>query len=691
MTEDVQRFYTSLLEEVSNRAVATNEHTRTVFVEEICRRLAESDNLQVITPCFFDGRGHRRRKIGLDGYSDELILLDGELQVVIAELSQGPVAQELGTAEVNTLIAKAVGFVDDALNGRLSETLEPSTPAADLALSIMEKKGRIRTLRVALLTNFALGARVRVVDRETIAGVKVEYTVWDLNRIFQLSASGAREPSDIDLTKIVPNGLSALRAGIGDAGYAAYLCVVPGAVLATIYDELGTRILEGNVRAFLSAKGTVNKGIRRTITEEPFKFFAFNNGITATASDATVVEGDHGCRITRLLDLQIVNGGQTTASLFNALSKDKADLSQVFVQMKLSVLNAEAAQTMIPEISRYANTQNKVSEADLFANHAFHRRVEELSRRIWAAPKPGSQQGTHWFYERARAQYLTEQLKLTPAKQAVFAAQNPKDQLITKTDLAKLENTWAMLPHAVSFGAQKNFARYASVASKAFEERPHDFNDRWFHHLVAKALLFREAERLVSKATWYRQGYRANIVTYALARLVALIQKETPGHVLDLDDIWKTQRVPDVVADQILLCAEVAQAVIIAPVAPWTNVTEWAKKEDCWVRLQNAQVPVHAELFKHLKPIAEERVESRDARGLAKEDEKISAQAQVLKLASEGYWGRVLASKTSRRVLSHTEHELIIKFASNTKWIPTDKQAERLMDAYNRLEAEGLD
>jgi len=689
MADDLGAFFTDLMQEVAASASANGEFTRTALVENLATRLVVGEDLQDWVPCYHDGRGYRKRPLGVDGYSVDELELDGTLQVLIAEHREGADPEVLNTGEVNGTFNRAVNFVVDARAGLLHEELEPSTPAADLARLIYESRGSIRTLRVLVVSNASLGARYREVERSSIDSMKVELHIWDLARFHQLAAVGGREEIDFDVTSLAPDGLPALPAGIGEAEYGAYLCVVPGSVLADVYGEYGSRILEGNVRAFLSARGSVNKGMRRTILNHPDQFFAFNNGITATA---TKVETGPTGNIIRIRDLQIVNGGQTTASLYNARERDKASLAGVFVQMKLSVLAPDVALSMIPEISRYANTQNKVSEADLFANHPFNRRVEEIARQIWAPSRTGSRQMTHWFYERARAQYQTEQIKLTPAQRKAFLLQNPKDQVITKTELAKFENTWRKLPHLVSAGAQKNFMKYAEVVSEEYEAHPTEFNERWFQHLVAKAILFTSCERIVSAAAWYTNAYRANIVTYAVARLNKLVEDEFPGQVLDLDRIWKEQQLSEPVAAQLALTAEAAHGVLVAPPAEGSNVTEWAKKERCWQAVAEATVAPVRGLEAALKAIDEERDDRRRARGQEREDNVISAQVEVVNRMEAGFWRRALAWPGTGRLLSGVELG-ILKTAvlRGASWVPSDAQAKRLMAAAKKLEEEGFE
>lgn len=687
---EMEQFYQSFQQDIVARAAASGELTRTAFVEECAARMVEAEAFQEWSPAYYDGRGQRRRSIAIDGYAAEELELDGTLHLLIADLRDAASLEALTTTEVKESTERACAFIEEARSGVLLDIVEPSTPAADLARLVHESGGGLRTIKVHIVSNAAIGARFREVKRTSIERVKVEIHVWDLGRFRDLAEQGGREELDIDLTEFAKGGIPALPASIDDARYTSYLAVMPGSLLADVYERFGSRLLEGNVRAFLSTKVKVNKGIRNTILNQPEMFLAFNNGITATATDVTVVEGKNGCRITRVRDLQIVNGGQTTASLFNARVKEGSALDKVFVQVKLSVLSPEDALALIPDISRYANTQNKVSDADLFANHPFHRAVEDISRRVWAPARSGAQQMTHWFYERARAQYQTEASKLRPSEKKRFELQNPPSQKIEKTDLALYENSWRMLPHVVSLGAQKNFVAYANGVCAAYDQQPTDFNDRWFQHLVAKAIVFQTLESLVSQASWYKGGYRRNIVTYGIARFLLLLRERFRAHVVDLDRIWRTQKISEELGKQLLACAEAAAAIICSPLAPWTNVTEWAKKEPCWQAVSAAPVEIVADIEGDLKPVGAEREDRHDAREQAVEDGAINAIVRVVQLANSGALARALAWPRTRKLLSETEQGILKTAASRKGWAPTDAQARRLVTALARLQEEGF-
>jgi hypothetical protein len=312
-------------------------------------------------------------------------------------------------------------------------------------------------------------------------------------------------------------------------------------------------------------------------------FFAYNNGITATASRVKVVSADDGLQMTEIDDLQIVNGGQTTASLFHTRRKDGADLDKVFVQMKLSIVSPELAETVVPKISEFANTQNRINAADFFSNHPFHIRMEEFSRRIWAPAAEGAQRETKWFYERARGQFADAQSKLTVGETKRFLAEYPKNQMFTKTDLAKFDNVWEEHPRFVNLGAQKNFAKYAERISEEWKKSPERFGENYYQQAIARAIIFKRAEKIVSEQSWYGGGYRANIVAYTIALIGFCIDAKRRS--LDFQRIWQRQSVDKFLADAIAKVGRLVQEDLTRPPDKISNISEWAKRDACWQRL----------------------------------------------------------------------------------------------------------
>jgi hypothetical protein len=225
-------------------------------------------------------------------------------------------------------------------------------------------------------------------NRIEINGIDVDVFVhtWDISRLFRINVTNSiHEPIEIEFEKLTQEGrgLQCLKVPSIDEMYDCYLAIVPGEVLANLYKEYSNELLESNVRAFLGQTGKFNKGIRDTIRTKPQMFLPYNNGITATAESVVTKLIDGQLVITKLNDFQIVNGGQTTASLYHTQKKHKeADLSKIFVQMKLTVIkDKEQKNIEVPNISRFANSQNKVSELDLSSNNPYFVQIENLSRK----------------------------------------------------------------------------------------------------------------------------------------------------------------------------------------------------------------------------------------------------------------------------------------------------------------------
>jgi len=445
------------------------------------------------------------------------------------------------------------------------------------------------------------------------------------------------------------------------------------------------------VRSFLGARGSksVNTGIRSTILKQPAMFFAYNNGIAATASAAEVIQEGNHLSLTMVQDLQIVNGGQTTASLSTTRRKDKNDLGDIFVQMKLSVITPDHADEVIPNISRYANSQNKVSEADFFSNHPFHVRIETHSRHVGAPAVGGAQYNTYWFYERARGQYLNEQTKLSKSDKNRFLLQNPREQLVTKTDLAKLENAWRGVPHIVCLGAQKNFREFAIWIDSLWQASDLDFSEEYFRRLVVKAILWKATERLVSKQEWYNKGYRGQIVAYAIAKLSHDIGTKERGKYLDFRAIWNKQRITIALERQLALISEAVFSVILDPERGIENVTEWCKKKICWEKVEVLNIPLLPEFKAELVEKDELQVEVKSSKKIQKIDNGIEAQKKVFELGAK-YWKELLEWNAKQRALTPDEENLVNIAARIPNKIPSDLQSIWLLEIRAKVEAEGF-
>src|SRR5574341_1074333 len=161
------------------------------------------------------------------------------------------------------------------------------------------------------------------------------------------------------------------------------------------------------------------------ILKEPDMFCAYNNGITVFARSVEVISSEAGGGLVRAEDFEIVDGGQTTAPLYHTQKKDRANIGNIFVQMKLTIIyDPEDVPILVPKISEYSKTQNKVQLADLAANQSPHPEIQTISNNILAPDPTGGSQHTYWFYERARGSYgeFRNLTARTPAQKRQFDA-----------------------------------------------------------------------------------------------------------------------------------------------------------------------------------------------------------------------------------------------------------------------------
>lgn len=616
------------------------------------------------------------------------------MNLIIADFDEDP-DRILAKTGISQCLTRLSYFAELALNGSLHDVIEPSTPCADLADIIHTYKDRIRKFKYHIFTDASVSATIKTVETQPIGTIPTDCQVWSLERLFRICSSDlARQSIEIDFSQFTTHGIPCLP--VFDAStddFHSYLCVIPGKILADIYDEYGSALLEGNVRSFLSTKVAVNKKIRETILSKPDRFFAFNNGISATALNVELADTPQGRFVTKVKDFQIINGGQTTASLSNARFRDKADLSSIFVQMKLTEIDetdADKSTELIRNISKSSNSQNKVSDADFFATSPFHIRMEQFSRRMFANASDGSQYETHWFYERARGQYLQAQMRLTPAKKKQFQMQNPKNQLITKTDLAKVMVTWRGRPDIVSRGAQTCFMWFANITDAAWEEDNEQFNEKYYQEAVALTIMHRYLEKAIPMQHWYESGYRANVITYSFASLHHLLSKQKAGLKLDLAMIWIRQTVPDVLCSVLLHIAEIVYSLITSEDRKVVNVTQWCKREECWKYvLAHMSYKLPDEIDSCLCSTDAQKSQERSARKVQRIDSGVEYQKRVLEHDAL-FWGRLAQFAASKRLLNENSASALKLAVRLPEKLPNSVQCAKLLELLEAAKSEGF-
>jgi hypothetical protein len=680
MPIELQEFYQEFFQDVQASADADGKWAEDAFFDKFCEYLIAAGEIETAdrTP-YCPARGGLR----VDGYGGDPADCDGVLSLIVADFNQSQAIETLTATEMDAIFKRTENFLSKALDIRFRNSLEESGPAFGLADLIATRWPMVSKVRMFLVSNRVLSSRVDGRDAGIVQGMSVTYSVWDIARLHRFAGSGGREDIVVDLEKDFGGALPVLPAHLNNADYEAYLAVVPGPQLAAVYDRWGARLLEQNVRVFLQARGGINKGIRNTLETDAEMFFAYNNGITATAEGVETKQGTGGLVISSLRNLQIVNGGQTTASVHAASRKKDSDLSRVFVQMKLSIIKPARAMEVVPKISEFANSQNRVNAADFFANHPFHVRMEEFSRRIYAPSPDGSFRESKWFYERARGQYHDARALLNTAHRKRFDIEYPKTQLIDKTELAKYLNSWRGQPDLVSKGSQKNFAEFAKVVGIEWSREPDAFNEAFYRHSIAQAIVFKATSKIVSEQPWYEGGgIRSRVVPYAIAK----IAHDAAAHhrVVDLETVWRAQGVSERLRDALTIGSAAVHAVIVNDVP---NPLEWAKQQACWNRVRNLEVAWPEGWLDSLVP----RDEQKNAKRAAVKDQRVlnGIEAQTLVIqAGPDFWRSAKRWADANAVLSATEASILAVAASGK--LPTDKQSMRAVEALRKLHAEGF-
>lgn len=682
MSEELSAFHEEFFQEILRDADADGRFAEDAFFDLFCDQLVDAGELETHDRArYVSPRGMR-----VDGYGGDPATTDGALTLIVADFNQSTEIETLTATEMENLFKRTTTFLRRSLESSFRESLDETTAGFGLASFITESWNIVNRVRIVLITNRVLSSRVDGRESGELDERRISYSVWDLGRLQRYTLSGrSREDMVVDLSEY-GGPVPALRAHLTSAGYEAYLLVMPGSQLASIYDRWGARLLEQNVRVFLQAKNNVNKGIRNTLENDGEMFFAYNNGITATAEEVITKNDRGGLLVTGIRNLQIVNGGQTTASVHAASRKKEVDLGRVFVQVKLSVIPPERSEIVVPKISEYANSQNKVNAADFFANHPFHLRFKDFSEKLYAPSRDGTFRESKWFYERARGQYQDARSGLSAAALKKFELEYPKKQVITKTDLAKFLVVWDGLPHVVSTGAQKNFAQFAANVGKEWSEHSDRFNEAFFREAVAKAIIFKATEVIVSGRPWYDGAYRANIVAYAISKLASDVKRAGKG--LNFDLIWRAQQVPEALREALALAADAVRDTVSVPPAGFVqNVTEWAKKAACWQRVEQLSVKWPTALESVLLDWEDLKQRSADSVKEQRILNGIEAQALVVN-AGAPVWKKVRDWAIEKKVLSLKELE-ILGVASTLGKLPSEKQSIVICEALRKVRAEG--
>ena len=576
VNDKILEFYKEFQDEVltyvkENSPISTNTAFKTLFLSYLTE-VGET----LVSDCMLMDFKKDSENMKLDGYAFSEYFRS--LTLLVSKYQAKPIPEKIKKTEIDKLLKKVLKFYKTCGTNDF-EALEESSDGYQAYKFIKSHKADIETVNIILLTN---DETIQYIPNDVHYGkITVRFDVWDIERLYQsvLGGTAVERQLVVKLKKKYGESLPLIKVKGDNEIYDCYIGVISGELLARIYETEGQDLIQKNVRSFLQAIGKVNKGIKVSLANEPQMFMAYNNGISTIAESIAVDEGRSSgdiVNITEITGWQIVNGGQTTASIYNAY-KAKLPLEQVNVQIKLSVIKQkDRAEEIIHNISKYANSQNKINMSDFNANDAYHVKMERLSRAT-PIPVAKGKSTDYWFYERARGQYLVElNRQPTAAAKKEFKSRCPKNRCISKTVAAKCVMTYRGYPDIVSKGLETSFIYFSDMVSKGEVPEP---SEQSYIEMIAKVILFNSCDEIIKNLKF--GGFKAQQDYYT----VALFGKYY-SDLFDPLEIWNRQSINAETAKTIEELAYFVWNHFQNPTVPGVNIGQWCKKEECWELLQ---------------------------------------------------------------------------------------------------------
>lgn len=700
---DIEEYRRDFLEQIRSDAALNSTDPNDEFIQKSISLLEEIEEFPDPIIHYFGSRGKKNRFLQINAFTyDEA---DGSICLLISDFNNSETPVTLTNTQIDSLYSRMYYFIEEAYGGSIPEYCDDSDKIIDIARQIKRLIGKsnfessVLKFKFYIITNSVLSARVKSIQKGDLLDRPVELNLWYLERFYDLYTSSNSESIEINVSDFGVDGIQCLKANMTDCDeYDAYLAIVPGKFLADIYLKHGSRLLQGNVRAFLSLKNAVNKGIRKTIIEDPKKFFSYNNGI-ATISESIELSPDK-TKILSFRGLQIINGGQTTASMASAvIKKDNELLDNIFVPMKLTVLksdvNADDAEKdkqyrdMIQKISECANSQTKVTPADFFSNHKFHTMMEVLSQsaKNFAPPTNGDPFPTVWFYERSRGKWEQEQMKLNATQREKFVKKYPKSQVVKKEQLAKCMIIMDGYPYLACDISSKMMNHIAPTIDLICENSIEKINDYFFKKSIVSIILFNSVEKLVGKQPWYpKGGNRAQIVPYTISKLLSSIPNKKT---IDYDLIWKGQSLYSSLIYEIEKIALMTHKFLDN--SGGVIVREYARHKETWLKFKEIPYELSENFLKDLKDKEVEKNEERQAKKERKFNNDIDSTLEVFNLGSQ-YWMNFYKKIENEKVVNFSD-KLFVKSLSEIigkNMLPSSSQAKRLIKIFNTAEDAGI-
>ena len=598
---------------------------------------------------------------------------------------------------------RATSFVNKAIKGHLNDEIQDSSPARALISKISSSEGahQFDVIEIFLITTTSTvslqGAKPQpkriefpneeiaityTINREKKKkNILIKKRLIDLNFLYNIVISqGNREALKIDFEAMFNQSLHALKAA-DEEYFESYLCVLPASIISGLYKEYSTRLLEKNVRSFLQFKG-VNKGIRETIRKEPEKFFAYNNGLTITATSAEISTVDGQKHITSLTDFQIVNGGQTTATIYFT-QKDGFDISKVKVMAKINVAKEtsnEDLEELISNISTFSNAQSRVSKVDLRSRNPQLVIIKSLSESI-ITPS-----GLKWFFERAKGEYNTK-LRIAGANKARYKKEFPNERRFSKEQMAKYYCAWDDKPYMVKKGGEKIFRYFIEkLCGEGEFKKAINVNRDFYEELISKIIIFRKLEKLYGQGKNSMGQLRSAVVPYTISTVFSYTDGNKKSSSFDLIKIWMNEGFEgDLESFFTSLLKQMND--LIKSYSDSDDFGEFSKKQELWDRIINSreikELMTSATVISLLSKYGISKEELKKRKGLNEKQESVDfkplSDNVLIHSNGESYYKTIitysdLITKTDERKLSNIISSIINKSDIDDALIEYEKE-----------------
>ncbi len=257
----------------------------------------------------------------------------------------------------------------------------------------------------------------------------IEYKYYDLETMVTILLSSKEEKIDSSLLLLDDQHFDksdgVLKTVIGVVTAEDYLKML-------LDNNDKNKLMEGafndNVRLY-RPKHSVNKAIiKSALSDLNYQFFYLNNGVTILCEECNYVPHVRNQTIS-IKNMQIINGGQTTHSLFEAYKKNPEKVRSIDILVRICIAKKDSDLTDM--ISESTNNQIPIASRDLKANDIIQKMLQDEFEAIGYFYERKSNQYTEVDYKRVLNNELLAQLYLAYELNQPAEAKNNKNQIFS--------------------------------------------------------------------------------------------------------------------------------------------------------------------------------------------------------------------------------------------------------------------